>query len=93
MHYHDAAIQHKKTVEINCHLQQFFRRLYVDAVKIYTHISYILGHGRNINNDELWHKFDLDEKLFNEELRLEMMIINWRWRYFFVISAIANLLK
>lgn len=93
MHYHDAAIQNKKTVEIDGYLQQFFHKLYKDAVKRYTHIAYIIDPVENINNNERWHYYYLDEKLFDEELRLEMMTINWKWRYFFVIAAINNLLK
>ena len=88
MHYHDLAINLQKDNEIESHLDDFFFVLAQSAFNRYAHIGHVLNslHAEEHYTDELKCRM-LD---YEDDFDINA---DWRWRYYFFLDAINNLLK
>jgi len=89
MHYHEAAIEHKRTVEMEEHLSNFFHTLYLKALERYRHIAYIINPSRS----ELHYSVDIRSDMWNYEMKKGIEDVSWRFRYYFILKQIEHLLN
>lgn len=88
MHYHEAAIQHKKDVDIDFHLENFFAKLAVKTLERYAHIAHIM----EPFHEEEYYKVDLKCQMWDYEADFDLPG-DWRWRYYYLLEATNKLLN